>query len=272
MTRVKLARHSDQHRPVGTLGPDDPGGEDPIQIPPPGAVPATIAWLNALMENYTLEPTIGAGFGGSDFAALPIASSSSPQHAMAFSNAANNLDADHGFMPTGSSGDLRQAGFRIYSNHYPLTDWDYVSGDDISSLRIAEGYGGTYRMFLKALVSGDAAANQIIGFAVQSNGMIGARQGGWASTGGNSTWSVSTNNGATDIPALDDTTAFTDPGSAQFAQNGCVRADWQALLGMSGDDFADLVFFGWNPGPDDVTVNLGIEILKLDGSGQLFED
>lgn len=34
MTRVKLGKHGDQHRPKGTLGPDDLGGEDPILLPP----------------------------------------------------------------------------------------------------------------------------------------------------------------------------------------------------------------------------------------------
>ena len=37
MTRLFPAKHADTHRPVGFLGPSDPGGSDPIQIPAGGS-------------------------------------------------------------------------------------------------------------------------------------------------------------------------------------------------------------------------------------------
>lgn len=247
------------------------------RVPPVNTlVPANVGWIEATTEAFTLPKTTdGAGLDGQDWAVLPIAGTVSPDiKAIAFSNAANTDDPAIGFMPTTSRGDLHAEGYRIFSNHFPLEDSGWDAGDNAGSLRVAAGYPGVYLVMLKALVSGAAAANQTIGFGLATYGGFGdVLSGGWASVGGNGTWSVPRTGSATTSPdPTNIATAYTDPGATQFAVNGYVRAEWQAVVGTRGDDPSDLVVWGWNPGPDDVTVALGVVVLKLDASAENFSD
>lgn len=268
MTRQPLGLHAVTHLP---------GGSDPL--PSTTTAPAVTAWIIAQTRSIVIPKTTdGGGFDGSDLALLPVSGSDgadppsgivSYSDGMTVSNAAN--DADPNFsMRNPTNGDLYQLGYRIYSNHFPLEDYGFVAGDNCSSIRIAVDYPGTYKITIKLVVTGDPAAAQIIAARAQCFNMISAEDE-LNTAGGNSTFAQGSSVPHPSPDGRSMEAAVSDPGSTTFDMSGRVTGEWVGVMSVQDDSsVADIVMRGWNPGPDDVTFDLGVLVEKLDGSINIF--
>ena len=236
--------------------------------------PGITAWAEANASGITLPKTTGgAGFGGSEWAVVPMYWNTGVGfNGVMWSNAVNNTDTDHGFQPTAGNGDLYQLGYRIYSLHYPLTDYGFVSGDHVSSIRIADTYTGTYKVTIKVIAYGDSAGAQAVALAAQCFDFEGPFNN-WAAAGGNQTFDNPEAGSLSDpYSGGFSWAAFTEPGSTEYTVTGTTVAIWEAVVATATTGPYDIVLRGWNPGPDDVTIDVGCLVEKLDTSIGIFSE
>lgn len=250
----------------------------------PTLVPATIAWALLMTREITLPMTTGgAGYGGSDWAAPSL------YHApiLAFlgvmdTNAANDDDPDILPGPTDAAGDLFIAGIKIYSFHFPLTDYGFVSGDNVASIRLAN-LSGTYKTKLRIGIKGtedavDGPANQIVAATITCYGGAAPSGGDQQADGSNylmSPNSIIDNPDGTYQQRTSQAPAVTNPGDPRWNFGAMIEADTDGLLNFDssgGIGVGDLVLRAWNPGPDDVIMDVAILVEKIDSSVGIFNE
>lgn len=252
--------------------------------------PATIARIIAECAGFTVPPTIGgAGMGGTDWIPVPVYFIDDDLgDGVGNTNAWNN-DPDSGFGVNDTHADLYEAGFRIFSTHYPLADWGFDGSELVSSIRVDNTWNGqvgaVYESRLRVAATSDngtttAPAEQTLGFMLAG---FGARFAGslW---GGSMSWSGSNlltkPASATDLiqvpggaanPAFE-MTCWTDPGDPLWNIGQITPADLVAQWSVYEEfDFSDIVIFACNPGPKDQTVDISIETELKNQSGAFGE-
>lgn len=252
-----------------------------------GAGPARIAWVYGTVDNYQVSTTIGgAGYGGTDWVPLPTYWVPSTGEGVGDTNAFNK-DPNHGHHVNDTSGDLYDAGFFIFSTHYPLVDYGFSSGDKVSSIRIYNNWngfdGGVYKCTLKIGVNSNngtttAPAEQTFGvllvaFATDaSTNWAGEAWGGQSGTrlfSGQSLQAAPAS--LTDLITVVggaanpnfEMTGWTDPGSPEWNISQTITLRIDSLLSVATDGggtelYTDIVIFGCNPGPKDQFVDIGL--------------
>lgn len=276
-----------QESSAGTLYRSD--GANWVPIGSNALSPSRLAYIYLVSSAYEIPVTVGGlGVGGTDWVPVPFNFPSGITTDGFGTTNAWNHDPDTASMLT--DGDLSD--FHIYSSHYPLTDWGWSSGDQISSVRIYGGWNGwagsSFRTRVRIAVydpafTSTAAAEQTLGMMLSGFGTVFAGEQ-WGGQAGNELWSGRSLTAAptspTDLivpnfqPA--EITMWSDPGSVEWNAGESVSMDHTYLFDISGtseggDENADLILFAFNPGPKTQHVDVSIMVELLNQYNQFPE-